>query len=107
MRVKPDHPFEWWMSGGRSGLVQLAVETFEGAVRNQDLTHDGSYRLTQHVLNSRREVRAGKLRIGKEHDYSDRKVDAAVAAVLAWQARCDAIAAGLTTRRRTRKLTRY
>lgn len=107
MRVKPDHPFEWWMTGGRSGLIQLAVEAFEGAVRNQDLTHDGSFKLTQHILNSRREIRSGKLRIGKENDYSPKKVDAAVAAVLAWQARCDAVAAGVNGRRRSRKLTRY
>lgn len=107
LRVKPDHPFEWWMTGGRSGLIQLAVEALEGAVRNGDLTHDGSFKLTQHVLNSRREIRSGKLRIGKENDYSEKKVDAAVAAVLAWQARSDAVAAGVAAKRRSRKLTRY
>ena len=92
--------------GGRSGLVQLAVETFEGAVRNHDLTHDGSYRLTQHILNSRREVRRQAAHRQRAR-LLRRKVDAAVAAVLAWQARCDALAAGLTARRRARKLTRY
>jgi hypothetical protein len=92
-----DHPFEWWMTGGRSGLIQRAVEQFEGAVRNKDLTHDGSWALTRHVFNARRRIRHSKLTIGKESDYSPKKVDAAVAAVLAWQARLDAVAAGLAT----------
>jgi len=99
VRVTAAHPFEWWMTGGRSGLIQRAIEQFEGAVRNQDMTHDGSYALTRHVLNARRRIRNAKLTLAKEHDYSPRKIDAAVAAVLAWQARLDAVAAGLGVRR--------
>jgi hypothetical protein len=95
VKATRDHPFEWWMTGGRSGLIQRAVEQFEGAVRNQDMTHDGSWALTRHMLNARRRVRHGKLGIGKESDHSPRKIDAAVAAVLAWQARLDAVAAGV------------
>lgn len=94
VKVSADHPFEWWMTGGRSGLVQRAIEQFEGAVRNGDLTHDGSFRLTAHVLQTRRRVRSGKLTVAKEHDYSPRKIDACVAAILAYQARLDAIAKG-------------
>ena len=96
VRVSKDHPFEWWMTGGRTGLVQRAVEQFEGAVRNGDLTHSGEYALTRHMLNARRRIKAGKLGLGKENDYSPRKIDAAVAAVLAWQARLDAVAQGVT-----------
>jgi len=95
VKVKSDHPFEWWMTGGRSGPNQRAIEQFEGACRNQDMTHDGSFALTRHVLNARRRIRNAKLTIAKEHDYSPHKVDAAVAAVLAWQARLDAVSAGL------------
>ncbi len=95
VKASRDHPFEWWMTGGRAGLIQRAVEQFEGAVRNQDLTHDGSYGLTRHMLNARRRVRHAKLGLGKESDYSSKKIDAAVAAVLAWQARLDAVAAGV------------
>lgn len=95
VKSNSNHPFEWWMTGGRSGLIQRAVESFEGAVRNGDMTHDGSWALTRHVLNARRRIRHQKLTIGKESDYSPRKVDAAVAAVLAWQARLDAVAAGV------------
>lgn len=99
VKASRDHPFEWWMTGGRSGLIQRAVEQFEGAVRNGDMTHDGSYRLTRHMLAARRRVKHGKLGLGKESDYSSRKIDAAVAAVLAWQARLDAVAAGVGTKR--------
>lgn len=103
VRVSRDHPFEWWMTGGRSGLVQRAVEALDGAIRNQDLSHDGSWALTRHMLNARRRLRHGKLALAKENDYSPKKIDAAVAAVLAYQARLDAIAAGvLKTKRKKR-----
>ena len=107
VQVTKDHPFEWWMTGGRTGLIQRAVESFEGAVRNAalsvshqgepELTHDGSYDLARHVLQARRRVRSGKLTVSKEHDYSPNKIDACVAAILAWQARLDALSKGVTT----------
>jgi hypothetical protein len=93
------HPFEWWMTGGRTGLIQRAIEQLEGAIRNGDMTHDGSYALTRHVLAARRRLSGGKLQLAKENDYSPNKIDAAVAAVLAWQARLDAVSAGIGTRR--------
>lgn len=101
VKVSVNHPFEWWMTGGRSGLNQRAIEVFEGAVRNMDLSHDGSFKLTQHMLNARRRIVASKLSLGKEHDYSSNKIDAAVAAVLAWQARMDAVAKGIGTKKST------
>lgn len=94
VKVKRDHPFEWWMTSGRLTHVQNAVESFEGAVRNRDLTHSGEHALTRHALNARRKMASGKLTIGKANDYSPNKVDAAVASVLAWQARLDVIASG-------------
>ena len=93
VKVTRDHPFEWWMVGGRSAFIQRAVEAFEAAVRNEELTHDGTFHLTQHVLNTRRRIRAQKLTVGKANDYSPHKIDACVAAILAWQARLDAVAA--------------
>jgi phage terminase large subunit-like protein len=87
------------MTGGRSGLIQRAIEQLEGAIRNGDMTHDGSYALTRHVLAARRRLSGGKLQLSKESDYSPNKIDAAVAAVLAWQARLDAVSAGIGTRR--------
>lgn len=97
VKVSRDHPFEWWMTGGRTGLIQRAVEQFEGAVRNGDASHSGEYALTRHVLNARRRTSGGKLTVRKDHDHSANKIDACVAAILAWQARLDAIAQGATT----------
>lgn len=101
VKVKNDHPFEWWMTSGRSGLIQQAVEQFEGAVVNGDMTHDGSHDLTRHVLNARRRVKHTKLSVGKESDYSPNKVDACIAAILAWQGRLDCIAAGVNRQEET------
>lgn len=95
-KARRDHPFEWWMTGGRASAVQQAIEDFEGALRNGDATLSGEFRLIQHLTNARRRLSHGKLALGKENDYSPHKIDAAVAAVLAWQARLDAIAAGAT-----------
>ena len=104
-KARANHPFEWWMNSGRSGLVQAAVEALEGAIRNGDMTHSGEHNLTSHVLNARRRLAHGKLRLDKSNDYSPNKIDAAAAAVLAWQARLDALAGGALTspaRRSTR-----
>jgi hypothetical protein len=95
VKVSEKHPFEWWMTGGRSIVNQRAIEQFEGAVRNGDASHDGSFKLTQHVLNTRRRIDGNQLKLAKKHDYSPDKIDACVAAVLAWQARSDAVAKGI------------
>lgn len=96
LRVKSSapHPIEWWMTGGRSGMVVRALEQFHSAVVDGELTHDGSYTLTRHVLNARR-LPMKPDHVGKEHPDSARKIDAAIAAVLAFQARLAAVAAGV------------
>lgn len=91
------HPIEWWMTGGRSSLIVRALEQFHSAVIDGELTHDGSFVLTRHILNARRRPSRSGLQIGKEHPDSARKIDAAIAAVLAWQARLAALAAGVGT----------
>lgn len=94
VRVTRTHPFEWWMTGGRARQVETAVEALEGAVVNGDMTHCGSAALTRHVLAARRYLSHGRLALRKPSEASVHKIDAAVAAVLAWQARLDAVAAG-------------
>ena len=79
-----------------------AVRAVENAIRGGDLAHDGDPLLTRHVENARRRPTSTKDPdtglamhvLAKEHRGSALKVDAAVAMVLAWQARLDAIAAG-------------
>lgn len=92
-----NHPFEWWMTGGRASIVEQAVEVAESAVRSGDLTHSGDLRLRTHVLNARRRVSHGKLALDKESSSSSRKIDAAIAFVLAFQARLDVLASGKAT----------
>ena len=96
------HPIEWWMTGGRIGQIAKATEALEAAVRNSQVTHDGSYVLTRHMLNARRNQTPSGVTIRKEHPDSARKIDAAVAAVLAFAARRAAISAGLANRRKKR-----
>ncbi len=95
VKASAAHPCEWWMTGGRSGLIARALEQFHSAVLDGELSHDGNYTLTRHVLNARRKPTTSGLHIAKEHPDSPRKIDAAVAAVLAYKARLDAVAAGV------------
>ena len=89
------HPIEWWFTEGRSHYVVRALEQFHSAVVDKELTHDGSYALTRHVLNARRRPRRSGLHVAKEHPDSPKKIDAAIAAVLAWEARLAALSAGV------------
>ena len=82
----------------RSAITLSARAAGDGGTRS--LTHDGSFALTRHVLNARLRETRGGLFIAKEHPDSTRKIDSAYAAMLAWQARLDAIAAGLAEKKR-------
>jgi len=72
-----------------------AVERFRTDVATQRLHHTGDVTLTRHVLNAQtREARGGGYWLTKENAASRHKIDAAVAAVLAYEARADVLAAG-------------
>lgn len=96
VRSSQQHPIEWWMS--RTTAVVRALEQLHAAIVNRELTHDGSFALTRHMLNARRRPSRAGLTIAKEHPSSRRKIDAAIAAMLAWQARLDAVSKGLGRR---------
>ncbi len=99
VRATRDHPIAWWMVGGRSALIVRALEQFHSAVVDVELTHDGSGALWRHALNARRRPKAQSgLQIGKVSPDSPLKIDAVVAAVLAWQARLAALALGIGKR---------
>lgn len=71
-----------------------ATERFHTGAVTRQLKHDGNPDLQRHVLNAvRREVRNGYL-ISKDRPKSKRKIDLAVSAILAYEARGDAIADG-------------
>lgn len=87
-----DKIVEWWTN--RRTAMGHALERFQTATRARSFTHDGSSTLAKHVIAARQRTVSGHLMIGKEHRRSQRKIDGCVAAVLAWEARGDAIAAG-------------
>lgn len=93
-----NHPIEWWMTGNRSYLVVRALEQFHDAIIQKDVTHDGSRALTRHMLNARRRIGRGGLTIAKSHPDSRDKIDAAIAATLAFQARLQALSKGQATK---------
>lgn len=93
---------EWWTNRRRP--MTAALESFETAIKEGTIHHDGDKRLERHIGNSRRheipqrdeEGRAMWL-IRKDRPDSPQKIDLAMAAVLSWEARSDAIAAGALT----------
>lgn len=94
-KVTVPHPIEFWMVGGHVLRTVRALDGFHSAVLDDELTHDGAYELRRHVLNARRRPSRSGMQIAKESPDSPRKIDAAIAAVLAYQARTDAIAQGV------------
>lgn len=102
------HPCQWWMTGGRATQIVRATQRLHSAVMDGDMTHDGSYALMRHVLNARRRTSTQGIQIHKEYPDSPRKIDAAIAAILAFEARGDAVAAGVLNQRAvSSRLYRY
>ncbi len=97
-KASQSNPIAWWMTGNRSYLVVRAVEQFQTAVLDKELTHDGAHVLTRHVLNARRRVGRSGVTIAKSTPESADKIDAAISAVLAYQARLIALSKGEATR---------
>ena len=97
-----DRVIEWWTNRRRP--MTVALENFHTAMREGTISHDGSKDLTRHLGNSKRQDLSqrdeqGKATwlIRKERPDSPHKIDLAMAAVLSWEARTDAIAAGVKT----------
>ncbi|GAA0632232.1 terminase [Kutzneria viridogrisea] len=106
VRATPGRPLEWWTN--RPRLMVESLARFHDAVVEQRLSHDGGHVLTRHALNARRRVGRTGVTIAKENPSSARKIDAVMAAVLAYEARADAVATGATdTRTRSKRLYRF
>lgn len=92
--------------------MAAALRRFRDAVRSgSDISHPDDPVLTDHILNARiyrkharslEDEERERVLIRKEHPKSKRKIDAAVAATLAFEARADTIAAGERPRGRRR-----
>jgi hypothetical protein len=101
-----DRVVEWFTNKDRP--IAWAVRNYATAIGAADFRHDGDEMFIAHV----RQARKRKLNvfddasppqqmhtITKDRHDSPRKIDAAMAAVLSWEARGDAIAAGATHKR--------
>src|SRR5215475_1138484 len=80
----------------KRGRMIDAVERFRTDLAAGRLKHAGDETLSRHALNAQvREVRGGYW-LAKPGATPADKIDAAVAAVLAWEARADELASGRT-----------
>ncbi len=91
----------YWRTN-RTKPMAAAVSAFNSALLAGELSHDGNRQLAGHVGNACRRVVPVKDEKGepqwtiyKERPDSPHKIDAAMASILAWEARRDAIAAGV------------
>jgi len=90
---------EWWTNRRRQ--MTAALEAFTTAITEGTLSHDGSPDVVRHLGNARKKElpqrdEQGKALylIQKERPDSTHKIDAAMASILSWEARMDAIASG-------------
>lgn len=95
----------WWTN--RRQATAYACRAYATAIRDGSLSHDADPTFAAHIGHAhKRELKArdsdGKplWLIGKDRPKSPRKIDAAMAGLLSWEARGDSIAAGATKRRR-------
>jgi len=91
---------EWWTN--RRKAMAYAIRSFHTAIQSSELMHDGSPHLARHIGNAcRRQIPLHDDQglpmwtIYKEQPESPHKIDAAMAAILSWEARNDALAAGV------------
>lgn len=97
---------EWWTN--RRKPMAYALRNYNQAMRSEEseLRHDGNDAMSRHVANAYRrdltlrDEQTGEALwiIGKERPDSPNKIDAAMAGCLSWEARGDAIAAGVKRR---------
>ena len=107
IRATRRQPLQWWFTGGRSNQIVEATSRLHAAIVGGECSLDaGSVPLLRHLVNARRRVSASGVQIAKEHPMSTKKIDAAVAALLAWRARGDAVAAGFGNVSRRNKYRR-
>ncbi len=91
----------WWTN--RFKQMAYAIRAFNTSIQAEEIHHDGSPDYSRHIGNAVRknlhlvdDQGAPLWVIYKERPDSPKKIDAAMAGILSWQARCDALAAGVS-----------
>jgi phage terminase large subunit-like protein len=94
-----DKVIEWWTN--RRKPMSYALEGYNTAITGGNISHNGDSTLTRHIGNSFKhdlpmKDEEGKVLwlIKKERHDSPNKIDLAMASILSWEARMDAITAG-------------
>ncbi|MDY7102130.1 MAG: hypothetical protein S0880_13165 [Actinomycetota bacterium] len=102
---------DWWTN--RDAPMAAALLNLHTAVVTGQVSHDGDSRLVEHVANARRNVKRTRAEDGENADRvlikkerRAKKIDAAMAASLAFEARSDAIAKGRGKKKRRRARVR-
>lgn len=97
----------------RRRQMAAALENFDTAIKTGGLSHGGDSRLKRHIANSRKhnilerdEQGKALWLIRKERPDSPYKIDLAMAAVLSWEARTHALAAGIGKKKQSVYATR-
>ncbi len=104
VQASAHRPFEWHTNQPKK-MVE-ALDRFHTAVLERRLTYTSAddrvgrkaeliLTLQRHALNARNHPTRAGMEIRKEYPKSPKKIDALMAAVLAWQCRWDAVAAGV------------
>lgn len=95
---------EWWTN--RRKPMAYAIRAYVGAIQAGEVSHDGGAALARHIGNACRsdtnlvdEEEKPLWILRKERPDSPHKIDLAMAGVLSWEARRDAITAGEGQRR--------
>lgn len=103
-RYGDDRVIEWWTN--RRKQMAYALQRYVEAIERGEIGHDGNSDLVRHVGNAYRQDLPFRDEndqplwlIRKDRPDSPFKIDAAMAAVLSWEARADAIASGVLEHR--------
>jgi len=103
LRVKASQnaPIALWPRT-KDARVEEYVKRLELAIKNGEMTHDGSAALTRHVLNARKRATKTGYLLYKAYPDSPNKIDGAYAMTIAFKARVDALAKGIGRKRTSR-----
>lgn len=97
---------EWWTN--RVKAMAYAVKAFNNALESGEILHDANPHYRRHLGNAVKKVLAMRDETGqplftiyKERSDSPFKIDLGMAGILSWEARNDALAAGLRVKKRS------
>lgn len=96
---------EWWTN--RERQMVSALERFHTAVVTSQLIHDNGDILARHIGNAKKKDTRSGIVIRKDRPKSANKIDAAVCAVLAYEARGDVIQSGVTAPKKKYKVVGF